>query len=129
MAISWHHIRALASSLEKSAPQYRTNEMAHEAMLRSAMSRYYYAVYHHALDVASVRGYTLPVKGEGAHDHLWDFFDESLNSVVIASSGRNLKLKRKHADYQLKRRDISEEAVERVKVDAEEVHRSLQVMQ
>ena len=74
-----------------------------EALLRAAMSRAYYAVYHAALARARREGYTRPPDGYGSHEGLWDWwFVDERPSLELAGAGDRLKDERKRADYRMR---------------------------
>lgn len=75
-----------------------------EIRRRTAVSRAYYAAYHHALAEATRRGYRFdPAAKKGRHEHLFAHLESSGNVDWIAATAilRNLRAARTRADYHL----------------------------
>ncbi len=89
-----------------------------EALLRTATSRAYYAVYHEALARARREGCAQAPPEYGSHGGLWDWwYVEEGPEPEIATRGRALKERRTQADYPL-RETFSLEGTRTTLIDA-----------
>ena len=71
-----------------------------EACKRSAVSRAYYCVFHHARKLVEREGFAIPRMGR-AHDEVWDVLDAfGKQRTVIAHAGVTLRILRRAADYE-----------------------------
>jgi hypothetical protein len=97
-----------------------------EPMMRSAVSRSYYAAFGELGNYLRMRHYTPPAK-RSSHDAAWNHLqsgirdfdkDRGLRRRAVAGVGLHLKARRQKADYQLNaglRRDEAALAVEEAK--------------
>lgn len=74
-----------------------------EALLRTAVSRAYYAVFHEALARARREGYVRSPNGYGSHEGLWEGWFRVGGALDIAEAGLGLKDERTRADYRLRK--------------------------
>lgn len=92
-AFDWSQYLVLAKELST-----RTDEAA----LRSAISRAYYAAYHHAKSFCASKGIVITKSGANSdHFDLWDTFGKKAGTTFsnIHTRGDRLKRKRHNADY------------------------------
>jgi uncharacterized protein (UPF0332 family) len=84
---------------------------------RTAINRAYYSVFHVGLKHLDKMGFKLPSTAT-AHEHLPKYLnncgDEELEKV--AAKLKDLKAKRKHADYDLKRTDVEKKVNSQMQV-------------
>lgn len=74
---------------------------------RTAISRSYYAVYNLGINLLKEMGFSIPKKSE-AHEEMRRHFNNSgdIELIEAAEKIKDLKTKRKHADYDLDRPDV-----------------------
>lgn len=74
---------------------------------RTAISRSYYAVYNLGINLLKEMGFTIPEKID-AHVFMRRHFNNSgdIELIEAAEKIKDLKTKRKHADYDLDRHDV-----------------------
>lgn len=73
-----------------------------EALLRSAVSRAYYAAYHADLISARKRGFAGSIPGYGSHEALWEGWFGQRQDEETAALGYAMKRERVRADYRLR---------------------------
>lgn len=74
---------------------------------RTAISRSYYAVYNLGINLLKEMDFSIPKKSE-AHEEMRRHFNNSgdVDLIEVAEKIKDLKTKRKHADYDLDRPDV-----------------------
>jgi uncharacterized protein (UPF0332 family) len=99
MSFDWHEYVVLGREL--TARQALT--VSDEALLRTAISRVYYSVYHHALAVAATKGHYRYPRGAGlgVHEALIQHFLQYADAdrQAIGGSLETLRNLRVRADY------------------------------
>ena len=88
---------------------------AYPSEFRTAISRAYYSVFHFGLKLLNDMGFPI-VKNANAHDQVYHHFNNcgDRDLIKVASKFINLRTKRNHADYELRRHDV--EAKENAKM-------------
>jgi uncharacterized protein (UPF0332 family) len=111
MPFDWMDFLGLAQELsaQTDAPSYR------DARLRSAISRAYYAAYHHAREYLAKRGEYRPSNADHLHLYVRDVFRNSKDSArqKIGNNLDRLRLDRTEADYEIAAKHIGGETAEK----------------
>jgi len=100
---------------------------AYPAEFRTAISRAYYAVFHFGLNFLRGMGFSI-LQNADAHEEVYRHFNNSGDRelVKVATKFHDLRTKRNHADYDLKRPEV--EAKENAKMWVQSAGRLIESM-